>query len=256
MRGGERVLHQLALRHPDADCYTLVHVPGSTTPEIDALRIHASPLNLLPGVERHYRKLLPLFPWAIDRFRLDDYDLVLSISHAVAKSVPVAPGTVHVDYCLTPMRYVWDQADAYLGSGVRRLAATPLVRALRRFDVARSLVHAPGRLPTVRSHRLQRRPTEQRHRRWMVDVEDDVLRLRLGRQRVGRVDDQRRVAAGRRDPVALVVDRADREEGALVALELTIEARPQIERARHGRGDQQDDDRGAFEQRQPSFESL
>jgi len=134
MRGGERVLHELAGMYPDADLYTLVHVPGSTSPTIESLPIRTSPLDRIPGVARHYRKLLPLFPWAIRRFRLDDYELVLSTSHAVAKSVPISPDTTHLCYCFTPMRYVWDQVDVYLGRGLRRGLASPLVRSLRGFD--------------------------------------------------------------------------------------------------------------------------
>jgi len=120
MRGGERVLDELCGLFPDADLYTLVHVPGSTSKRIENRRIFTSPLSRLPGAARHYRKLLPLFPWAIERFRLKDYDLVLSSSHAVAKGVRPPPGAVHLCYCFTPMRYVWDQADAYLGGGLRR----------------------------------------------------------------------------------------------------------------------------------------
>jgi glycosyltransferase involved in cell wall biosynthesis len=135
MRGGERVLDELAGLFPDADLYTLFHVPGATSERIERLRIFASPLSRLPGAARHYRKLLPLYPWAIERFRLSGYGLVLSTSHAVAKGVRVDPGTPHLCYCHTPMRYVWDQADAYLGRGLRRAAAAPLVRYLRRFDL-------------------------------------------------------------------------------------------------------------------------
>ncbi len=133
-RGGERVLEQILALYPEADLYTLIHVPGSVPSAIESRRIHVSPLSHLPGVARYYRALLPLFPWAIRRFDLSSYDLVISCSHAVAKSVRTGPDTVHVCYCLTPMRYVWDQADAYLGRGVRRAFVTPLVRALRRFD--------------------------------------------------------------------------------------------------------------------------
>lgn len=159
MRGGERVLHQLALCNPQADLYTLIHVPGSTSSAIDGLRVHTSPLNRIPGAALHYRKLLPLFPWAIERFRLDDYDLVISVSHAVAKSVPVGAKTVHLDYCLTPMRYVWDQADAYLGRGLRRTCAAPLVHYLRRFDVSRSTPHHVTRFIAISrcvAERIQR----------------------------------------------------------------------------------------------------
>jgi len=134
MRGGERVLEEIAGMFPDAELFTLVHVPGSTSARIDALRVTASPLSRLPGVARHYRKLLPLFPAAIERLRLPPCDLVLSTSHAVAKAVRPPRGARHLAYVFTPMRYVWDQADAYLGRGLRRAASAPLAAWLRRFD--------------------------------------------------------------------------------------------------------------------------
>ncbi|NRA04456.1 MAG: glycosyltransferase [Myxococcales bacterium] len=134
LRGGERVLHEFALEFPDADLYTLIHVPGSTTRAIERLNVRASFLSRLPGSARHYRKLLPLFPRAIESFELKGYDLVLSSSHAFAKGIRISGGTPHLCYCHTPMRYVWDQADAYLGRGALRLAASPLVAWLRRWD--------------------------------------------------------------------------------------------------------------------------
>jgi glycosyltransferase involved in cell wall biosynthesis len=137
-RGGERVLLHLARRFPDADLFTLIHEPGSVPAEIEARRIFTSPLDRFPGRGGHYRKLLPFFPWAIRRFDLRGYDLLISTSHAVAKSIRVPRGTPHLSYCFTPMRYVWDQADAYLGTGLQRRLASPLVKGLRRFDVATS----------------------------------------------------------------------------------------------------------------------
>ncbi len=134
MRGGERLLHQLALWFPGAPLYTLVHVPDSTSPAIEALDIHPSPLSYLPAAARHYRKLLPLFPWAIERFRLEECDLVISTSHAVAKGIQVPRGVPHLCYCMTPMRYIWDQIDAYLGHGARRRLAAPLIGYLRYWD--------------------------------------------------------------------------------------------------------------------------
>lgn len=133
-RGGERVLDHLARRFPDADVFTLFHTPGRIPAAIERHPIHTSPLARLPGVDRHYRKLLPLYPWAIRRFDLRGYDLILSTSHAVAKSVRVPHAIPHLDYCFTPMRYVWDRTEDYLGRGLRRIAAGPLVGALRAFD--------------------------------------------------------------------------------------------------------------------------
>ena len=133
-RGGERVLEHLARRFPDADLYTLFHEPGSVPATIERLAIETSPLDRLPFARRHYRKLLPLHAWAIRQFDLRGYDLILSTSHAFAKSVRVPPGAPHLSYCFTPMRYVWDQTDEYLGRGMKRALALPLAATLRSFD--------------------------------------------------------------------------------------------------------------------------
>jgi glycosyltransferase involved in cell wall biosynthesis len=117
MRGGEKVLEVLCERFPEADLFTLLHVPGSVSPAIEAHSVHTSALQSLPGIERYYRECLPSFPRLIERFNLDGFDLVVSSSHCVAKSVLTSPGTVHVCYCHTPMRYAWDQFDAYFGPG-------------------------------------------------------------------------------------------------------------------------------------------
>src|SRR5687768_3823525 len=114
MRGGEKCLETLCRRFPDARLFTLVHVPGSTSPAIERMQISTSFLQRLPGAGRHYRYLLPLMPAAIERFRLpDDLDLVVSFSHAVAKSVVPPPGVPHVCYCFTPMRYAWHLREEY-----------------------------------------------------------------------------------------------------------------------------------------------
>ena len=136
LRGGERVLDELLCIWPDADVFTLVHVPGATTPRIDASVRTTSFLQSFPGAGRHWRKLLPLYPLAARRLHIRGYDLAISVHHAVAKAARIDEATPHLCYCLTPMRYIWDQATAYLGRGPRRLAAAPIVAALRRFDRA------------------------------------------------------------------------------------------------------------------------
>jgi glycosyltransferase involved in cell wall biosynthesis len=178
LRGGERALDQLAALFPAADLYTLVFAPGSTTERIERLRIRTSPLNRLPGVQRHYRKLLPLFPWAIQRFWLDGYDVVVSSSHAVAKAVRRPPGIPHLCYCYTPMRYIWDQSEAYLGRGLRRWAATPLVRLLRNFDVRTSTRERVTRFIAI-SQTVARRVEQHYARRARVVYPPvDVERIR------------------------------------------------------------------------------
>ena len=137
MRGGERCLEVFGELFPAADLYTLLHVPGSVSPVIENRRIVTSFIQHLPQAERRYRHYLPLFPKAVRALDLRGYDLVLSSSHAVAKSVRVPAGALHVCYCFTPMRYVWDLYDEYFGprAGLAaRLLMPPVATWLRGWD--------------------------------------------------------------------------------------------------------------------------
>jgi glycosyltransferase involved in cell wall biosynthesis len=115
MRGGERTLEVLCERYPHAEIFTMVHVPGSVSATIERHKIHTSLIQKLPAVAKYYRQYLPLFPAAVERFRFDGFDTVISISHCCVKSVITPKTTRHLCYCLTPMRYAWDQFDAYFG---------------------------------------------------------------------------------------------------------------------------------------------
>ncbi len=115
MRGGEKCLEVFCELYPEAPIYTLVHRPGHVSAQIECHPIHTSFLQRMPGARAHYQRYLPFFPAAIERFDLRGYDLVLSSSHAVAKGVVVHPGTAHVCYCHTPMRYVWQAFEDYFG---------------------------------------------------------------------------------------------------------------------------------------------
>jgi glycosyltransferase involved in cell wall biosynthesis len=140
MRGGEKALEVLCERFPDAELFTLVHVRGSVSPAIERLRTHTSFVQRLPLVTRLYRHYLPLFPTAIEQFSFDRFDRVLSVSHCCAKSIVHPGGVPHLCYCLTPMRYAWDQFDAYFGPArVGRLGSAvmrPVMAHLARWDRA------------------------------------------------------------------------------------------------------------------------
>jgi len=133
MRGGERCLEAFLDLYPEADIFTLVHIPGTTSPRIDSRVKGTSFLNRIPGIARLYRGLLPLFPLAVWSFNLRGYDLVISLSHAAAKNVRVPRGVPHICYCFTPMRYIWDQAPVYF-RGARLYMALPLLWLLRAWD--------------------------------------------------------------------------------------------------------------------------
>jgi glycosyltransferase involved in cell wall biosynthesis/O-antigen ligase len=117
MRGGEKVLERLCELFPGADIYTLVWNRGSVSPAIERHAITSSFLQRMPGAARLYRWYLPLFPAAIERFDLSGYDAVISTSHAVAKGVRTGPGTFHLSYVFTPMRYIWELERDYFPPG-------------------------------------------------------------------------------------------------------------------------------------------
>ena len=140
MRGGEKVLDALCELFPSAPLYTLIRVPGTVSPRIEDRPIHTSFVQRLPRPGRFYRHYLPLYPLAVEMFDFRSYDLVISSSHCAVKSVKVPRTSVHVCYCHSPMRYAWDQFDAYFGPDQVGAVASGLLRpvlgGLARWDRA------------------------------------------------------------------------------------------------------------------------
>ncbi len=94
-------------------------------------------MDHLPGIHAHHQPYLPLYPVAFGGLKLSGYDVVLSNKSGFCHGVQVAPGTLHICYCLAPTRYVW-QYEAYaarerLGGTLKRVLR-PLLGALQRWD--------------------------------------------------------------------------------------------------------------------------
>ena len=140
MRGGEKVLESVGELYPDADIFALLRVPGSTSVAIERRRIRTSAVQFLPGASRFYRYYLPVFPAAIEQFNLDGYDLVISSSHCAAKAAVATGRARHLCYCHSPMRYAWDQFDAYFGpervGRAGSAALRPVLAWLARWDAS------------------------------------------------------------------------------------------------------------------------
>ena len=147
MRGGELVLEALLELFPQAELFTLLHERGSVSEVIESRPIHTSAIDRMPGSHRGYRFFLPLFPWAIERMDLSGFHLVISSSHCAAKGARAPSGVPHICYCHTPMRYLWDQYDAYFAAG---RAALPV-------RVAMAAVAQPLH-PPVNTERFAPRP--------------------------------------------------------------------------------------------------
>jgi len=138
MRGGERVLERLLHLYPQADIFTHVYVPEAMSDMIRARHVRTSFIQRLPWAEKLYQKYLPLMPLALESLDLRGYDLVISSESGPAKGVIAPPDALHVCYCHSPMRYLWDHFHDYHenASRVSRAAMPLLFHRLRQWDTA------------------------------------------------------------------------------------------------------------------------
>jgi glycosyltransferase involved in cell wall biosynthesis len=140
--GSEKVLEQMLNLYPDADLYCIVDFMESADRQFIKNRVlKTSLIQHLPFAKKKYRNYLPLMPFAVQRFDLSKYDLILSSSHAVAKGVRTRAAQLHICYCHTPMRYAWDLRDQYLkesglDKGIKGAIAKNILNRLQAWDAA------------------------------------------------------------------------------------------------------------------------
>lgn len=136
--GAERVVAVLHRMFPDAPVYTSIVDYDNLWPEMKGADIRPTWMQRLPGITKHFKKYLMLYPKAIESIKLDGYDIVLSSSSAFAKGAKKAPGALHICYCYTPMRFAWDYARYVEREGfgtVTRSALPLLVDRLKAWDI-------------------------------------------------------------------------------------------------------------------------
>ena len=138
--GSDKVVKAILDVFPDADIYTLV-AKKDVCDELGIPweKVHTSFIQKMPfGVKKH-RAYLPLFPFAIEQFDLRGYDVVISSSHCVAKGVITKADQLHICYCHSPIRYVWDMYNEYLEEGhlkrgLKGLIVKYLLHRIRKWD--------------------------------------------------------------------------------------------------------------------------
>ena len=140
MRGAERTFAAIAELYRDAPIFTLLYDEEGTSGRFAGRSITTSPLQRLGVSQADFRRLLPLYPFAVRRLRPPPSDVVLSSSSAFAHGLHVPDGAVHVCYCHAPFRYAWHEEARALGEAP--VALRPLLRAqlswMRRWDLAAS----------------------------------------------------------------------------------------------------------------------
>lgn len=139
MGGAEDVLQALTALYPDSPIYTSIYAPDLMPASYRAWDIRPLWIDRMPGIHQHHQPYLPLYPLAWDGLDLSAYDVALSNKSGFCHGFRYGPNTLHICYCLTPTRYVW-QLESYIAredlSRPVELALRPLIAALRRWDFA------------------------------------------------------------------------------------------------------------------------
>lgn len=131
--GAERVFSHIAGAYRDAPVYTALFDPAQTGDLVDPRRVRTSYLAKLPGANRYFRYLAPLYPRAFESFDLSEYDTILSSTTAWAKGVIVPPGAVHVCYINTVSRFAFAY-ERYVGGLGGAEIARPVIAKLVDWD--------------------------------------------------------------------------------------------------------------------------
>jgi len=136
--GSERVLEQIIELFPYADLFSLVDFLEDRN-FIKNKKVKTSFIQKIPLAKKYFRYYLPLFPLAIESFDLSKYDLIISSSHCLAKSVKKYKNQIHVSYVHTPVRYAWDLREEYLrevglNKGLKKILANLVLDYIKRFD--------------------------------------------------------------------------------------------------------------------------
>lgn len=120
--GAEAVLKAIVDIFPKAQLFSVCDfLDEGARASLGIAQSRSTFIQRLPGARRWARRYLPLMPLAIEQLDLQDYDLVISNSHAVAKGILSGPEQLHLSYVHTPMRYAWDMQAQYLAtSGLDR----------------------------------------------------------------------------------------------------------------------------------------
>lgn len=114
--GGERVLYDFHQLFPNAPIYTLVYDERKAPNWTKTCDIRTTYIQKWPGAKSHHKLLLSFMPKAWESLDLNEYDLVLSSCSSCCKGIITGPEAIHICYCHSPIRYVWDLYFEYLKS--------------------------------------------------------------------------------------------------------------------------------------------
>lgn len=134
--GADRVVDQLHQIFPNAPIYALVYDKAKMPKRFENYDIRTTYIQKFPFATRLYKSMLTLMPRAFEQLDLSEFDLVISSCSSCSKGVITRPDAVHICYCHTPIRYVWDFYYTYLKntSWLKRKLMPRMIHRVRMWD--------------------------------------------------------------------------------------------------------------------------
>ncbi|MCD4668988.1 MAG: glycosyltransferase [Actinomycetia bacterium] len=136
--GAERVIETLHELYPDAPIYASIYTPDTMPASFKEMDIRTSFMQKLPFLEKFFKYYLPLYPRAMESLNLSGYDVILSSSSAFAKGVRTEKGALHICYCYTPARFIWDYENYVKKEKLSKPVSVLLqlaIKRLRKWDL-------------------------------------------------------------------------------------------------------------------------
>lgn len=134
--GVERVAANMCELFPKADHFALVHdSEGLRGTPLGQLPVRTSFIQALPRAKKKYKAYLPLMPLAVERFNLSSWDIIISLSHAVAKGAITSPDQLHVCYLQARnLKYAYEDRFLYPYRRMTGLAQDFFLSKIRIWD--------------------------------------------------------------------------------------------------------------------------
>ena len=142
--GAERVIQHIHELYPTAPIYTLRHDPERIGHITKGWDVRSSIIDSWPSfLRKNHTFPMSFYPYAIEQFDFDQYDIVLSFSSTFAHGIITGPKTIHICYYHTPARFLWDYTHQYIEekgwTGLKAVISRKVLHNLRVWDYLASM---------------------------------------------------------------------------------------------------------------------
>lgn len=139
--GAERVVGYFLRIFPGVPVYTSIYFPHNTFDLFRDQNITTTFMQKIPGIRKYYKKLFFLYPYAFRSLKLDDYEIILGSSSSYSHFINKCRDSVHINYCYTPPRFLWETKNYLEGEKITAAASVmikPIIYFLRKMDLRQS----------------------------------------------------------------------------------------------------------------------